>query len=89
MLTLGRPQDVLLCISTSGNSKNVVQAAKAAKALGIRTIALTGESGGKLKALCDIAICVPETETYRVQEYHLPVYHAICAQVEEALYGGE
>ena len=89
VLTLGRPQDVLLCISTSGNSKNVVQAAKAAKALGIRTIALTGESGGKLKELCDIAICVPETETYRVQEYHLPVYHAICAQVEEALYGGE
>lgn len=89
VLTLGRKEDVLLCISTSGNSKNVVQAAKAAKALDIRTIALTGESGGKLKALCDIAICVPETETYRVQEYHLPVYHAICAQVEETLFGNK
>ena len=89
VLTLGRKEDVLLCLSTSGNSKNVVQAAKTAKALGIRTVALTGASGGKLKDLCDIVICVPETETYRVQEYHLPVYHAICAQVEEALYGEE
>ena len=89
VLTLGRKEDVLLCLSTSGNSKNVVQAAKTAKALGIRTVALTGASGGKLKDLCDIVICVPETETYRVQEYHLPVYHAICAQVEETLYGEE
>lgn len=89
VLALGRAQDVLFCISTSGNSKNVVQAAKAAKALGIRTIALTGASGGALKAICDISICVPEIETYRVQEYHLPVYHAICAQVEEELYGEE
>ena len=87
VLTLGKKQDVLFCISTSGNSKNVVQAAKAAKALGIRTVALTGASGGALKAICDISICVPETETYRVQEYHLPVYHAICAQVEEELFG--
>ncbi len=87
VLTLGSANDVLLCISTSGNSKNVVQAAKTARALGICTIALTGESGGALKSLCDIAICVPETETYRVQEYHLPVYHAICAQVEEAVFG--
>lgn len=87
VLTLGKKQDVLFCISTSGNSKNVVQAAKAAKALGIRTVALAGASGGELKAICDISICVPETETYRVQEYHLPVYHAICAQVEEVLYG--
>lgn len=87
VLTLGRKEDVLLCISTSGNSKNVVQAAKTAKALGVKTVALTGAAGGKLKDLCDITICVPETETYRVQEYHLPVYHAICAQVEEALFG--
>lgn len=87
VLTMGRKEDVLLCISTSGNSKNVVQAAKAAKALGIYTVALTGATGGKLKDLCDVAICVPETETYRVQEYHLPVYHAICAQVEENLFG--
>lgn len=89
VLAFGRPQDVLFCISTSGNSKNVVQAAKAAKALGIRTVALTGAGGGALKAICDVSICVPETETYRVQEYHLPVYHAICAQVEESLFGEE
>ena len=87
VLAMGRPEDVLLCISTSGNSKNVVYAAKAAKALGIRTVALTGGTGGQLRDLCDIVICVPETETYRIQEYHLPVYHALCAQVEEALFG--
>lgn len=85
--TLGKPGDLLLCLSTSGNSKNVVHAAAAAKALGIGTIALTGASGGKLKALCDTVICVPETETFRIQEYHLPVYHVICAQVEENLFG--
>lgn len=89
VLTLGRPEDVLLCISTSGNSKNVVAAAKAAKALGIRTVALTGGTGGRLRDLCDLVICVPETETYRIQEYHLPVYHALCAQVEEVLFGKE
>ncbi len=89
VLTLGKEQDVLFCISTSGNSKNVVQAAKAAKALGIHTVALTGATGGALKTLCDVSICVPETETYRIQEYHLPVYHAICAQVEEMLFGEE
>lgn len=85
--TLGKPGDLLLCLSTSGNSKNVVNAAAAAKALGIETIALTGASGGKLKALCDTVVCVPETETFRIQEYHLPVYHVICAQVEENLFG--
>jgi len=87
VLAMGRPEDVLLCISTSGNSKNVVYAAKAAKALGIRTVALTGGTGGQLRDLCDIVICVPETETYRIQEYHLPVYHALCAQMEEVLFG--
>ena len=87
VLALGREEDMLLCISTSGNSKNVVQAAKTAKALSVKTVALTGATGGKLKDLCDISICVPETETYRVQEYHLPVYHAVCAQVEEILFG--
>ena len=87
VLTMGRKEDVLVCISTSGNSKNVVNAAKAAKALGICTVALTGGTGGKLKDLCDVVICVPASETYRIQEYHLPVYHALCAQVEENLFG--
>ena len=87
VLAFGRLQDVLFCISTSGNSKNVVLAAKAAKALGIRTVALTGAEGGVLKDICDVSICVPETETYRVQEYHLPVYHALCLAIEEEFFG--
>lgn len=78
----GKAGDVLIGISTSGNSENVVNAMQIAKALGLKTIALTGESGGKLKALSDICICVPAKETFAVQEYHLPVYHAICAAVE-------
>ncbi len=81
--------DVFLGISTSGNSKNVVPAALCAKGLGLCTIALTGESGGKLADICDIVIRVPANETYRIQEYHLPVYHAICAQVEETLFGDD
>ena len=84
---MGRPGDVFVGLSTSGNSKNVVEAAKVAKKAGLVTIALTGESGGALLEICDIAIRVPAKETYLVQEYHLPVYHAICAEVEERLFG--
>jgi len=83
----GRGADVVLCISTSGNSKNVVRAAQMAKALGIRSFALTGGRDCKLDGLCDVVIKVPETETFKVQELHLPVYHFICAQLEEELYG--
>ena len=79
--------DILLGISTSGNSENVVLAVAAAKAIGLCTIGLTGSSGGRLYGLCDITVRVPETETYRVQELHLPVYHAICAEVERILFG--
>ena len=79
--------DVLFCISTSGNSKNVVLAAHLAKIKNIKTIALTGRDGGELKQLCTACICVPETETFKVQELHLPVYHAICAQCEEDIFG--
>lgn len=82
LMGLGKKDDVLLCISTSGNSKNVVAAALTAKALGIKTIGLTGKTGGKLKSICDICVCVPETETFKVQELHLPVYHYLCAKVE-------
>ena len=78
--------DVVLGMSTSGNSKNVVLAIAAAKAMGLFTIGLAGKSGGKLKEMCDVTICVPETETYKVQELHLPVYHAICAEVERILF---
>jgi len=74
--------DILLGISTSGNSMNVVNACKVARAFGIQTIGMTGEDGGLLRAICDVTIRVPATETYRVQEYHLPVYHALCAMLE-------
>jgi D-sedoheptulose 7-phosphate isomerase len=78
----GREKDVLLAVSTSGNSVNVLNAAKVAKALGIRVIGLTGAEGGRLASEADVSIKVPETETYKVQEYHLPVYHYLCMTVE-------
>lgn len=84
---LGKVNDVLIAISTSGNSKNVVEAAKVAKAIGVKVIALTGKSGGVLKNLADITIAVPESETYKVQELHLPVYHSICAEIESHFFG--
>ena len=83
---LGKKGDVLICLSTSGNSKNVVKAAKVAKALGIKTIGMSGESGGAFLSICDITVNAPSRETYKVQEYHLPIYHAICAEVERILF---
>lgn len=87
VLGLGRTGDVLLGLSTSGNSKNVFYAAKVAKARGMKVIMLTGVGGGMCAALADAAICVPAAETYKVQEYHLPVYHAICLMLEEKFFG--
>ena len=78
----GKPGDVILGISTSGNAKNVALAVATANTLGIRTIGLTGGSGGRLAELCDCAICVPAHTPAEVQEFHLPVYHALCAMVE-------
>lgn len=89
VLALGKPGDILLGLSTSGNAKNVCAAAKVAKGLGLTVIGLTGESGGQLKLLSDTAICVPETETYKIQELHLPVYHYICAAVEQHFFEEE
>ena len=86
LMGLGKKDDVLLCISTSGNSKNVVAAALTAKAMGLKTIGLTGKTGEKLKSICDICVCVPETDTFKVQELHLPVYHYLCARVEEEIF---
>lgn len=86
VLGLGRAGDVLIALSTSGNSANCVNAALVAKAKGMSVISLTGAAGGRLAELADAAICVPETETYKVQELHLPVYHALCARVEEELF---
>ena len=83
---LGEQRDALVCISTSGNSGNCVLAAVAAKATEIKTVALTGAGGGKLASLADVCVKVPETETYKVQELHLPVYHCICAMLEEEIF---
>lgn len=87
VLGYGKSGDVLLCISTSGNSLNCVYAAKVAKAIGMKVISLTGEKDSKLKELSDITIQVPSKETFKIQEYHLPVYHAICLAVENEFYG--
>ena len=82
VMAMGKPGDILIGISTSGNAKNVYAAAVTAKALGMTVIGLTGNTGGKLKEVSDIAVCAPEKETYKIQELHLPVYHYICAAVE-------
>ena len=83
----GRPGDVFLGISTSGNSKNVMYASIVARALGIKVIGLTGKSGGELAKFADVAIKVPEIETYKIQEMHLPVYHCLCLMLEEHFFG--
>lgn len=83
----GNSGDVLLAISTSGNSNNVIYAVETAKAKGMKTIGLTGETGGRLKSLCDICICAPSGVTYEIQEYHLPIYHALCIMIEEVFFG--
>lgn len=79
----GKAGDVLLGISTSGNSKNVLYAAVTAKAKGLKVIGLTGQQESRLKSLADVCIQVPETETYKIQELHLPVYHCLCMMLEE------
>ena len=84
-----RPGDVFLGISTSGNSKNVMSAAVVARALGIGVIGLTGADGGELAGFADVAVRVPETETYRIQELHLPVYHCWCLMLEDRFFGTE
>lgn len=83
----GKAGDVLLGISTSGNSKNVMYATVVARALGMKVIGLTGAKGGTLAEVADVAIKVPETETYMIQELHLPVYHCLCLMLEEKFFG--
>jgi glucokinase len=86
VLALGKSGDLLLAISTSGNSRNVLAALQAARSLNVKSIGLTGESGGRMAGLCDVCIRVPEHETAAVQELHLPVYHALCAMIEAAFF---
>jgi len=83
----GMKGDLFIGISTSGNSKNIIEALKECKEKGITTIGLTGQNGGQMKDLCDYCICVPSNETPRVQESHILIGHIICAVVEEELFG--
>lgn len=89
VLGLGKPEDILLAISTSGNSANVIYAVQMAKTLGLKTIAMTGESGGKLKGLVDVCLCAPSPTTFKIQEYHLPMYHMLCMAVENEFFSGK
>ena len=82
----GKPGDVFLGISTSGNAENVMYAAVTAKAKGMKVVGLTGKDGGKLAGIADAAVIVPEMETYNIQELHLPVYHALCLMLEHRFY---
>lgn len=89
VLSYGRPGDILLAITTSGNSANVLHAARIARVVGVKTIALTGASGGRIKPLSDVCVCAPSPITYQIQEYHLPIYHCLCACVENELFGAD
>lgn len=82
----GKPGDVFLGISTSGNAENVMYAAVTAKAKGMKVLALTGKDGGKLAKVADVSIIVPEKETYKIQELHLPIYHVLCLMLEDHFY---
>ena len=86
VMGLGTKHDVIWGVSTSGNAENVQYAIVAAKSKGIKAVGLTGKYGGELFQLCDICIRVPEERTYKVQEYHLPIYHALCAMFEVEFY---
>lgn len=85
----GRPGDVLLGLSTSGRSANVLHALRVARSLGVRTIGLTGQSGGAMIPLCDVLVRVPYDSTPRIQERHLPIYHALCIALETKFFGSE
>ena len=81
-----KSEDLVIGLSTSGNSKNVVNAIEVAKCLGVKTLSMTGKTGSRLSELSDVTIRVPETETYKVQELHLPVYHYLCAEIEKTFF---
>ena len=85
----GMAGDVFLGISTSGNSKNILYAAVTAKAKGMKVVGLTGANESKLSMMADVCIKVPQTETYKIQELHLPLYHCLCLMLEEYFFGTE
>ncbi len=84
---LGREGDIFIAISTSGNSENILEGLKVAKEMGIYTIGLSGESGGRIRGLTDMCLCVPSSDTPRIQEVHIMIIHVICEFLEERLYG--
>ena len=86
VLGLGKTGDVLIAISTSGNSKNVLNACLVAKTIGVKVISLTGKTGGKLKDISDVSIVVPLDETYLIQEEHIAIYHALCLDLEQEFF---
>ena len=86
VLGYGRDQDIFLGITTSGNSLNILNAIVVAKAKGLKTIALTGNTGGEAKAMADVSIVAPESETYKIQELHLPIYHVLCLMLEDKFF---
>lgn len=86
VLGLGKPEDLLIGISTSGNSANVIYAIQLAKTLGIKTVGLIGNRQCRMQKLCDIVIAAPEMETYKIQELHLPIYHMLCIAVENEFF---
>ena len=83
----GNKNDLLICMSTSGNSKNCVNAAEVAKCIGVKVLSLTGAKESKLSNISDCTVRVPENETFMIQEYHLPIYHYLCAATEKAFFG--
>jgi D-sedoheptulose 7-phosphate isomerase len=87
VFALGRPGDVLIGLSTSGNAPNVIRALQTARASGLFTVGFTGARPGRMDAFCDVLFKAPETETFKVQELHLPLYHALCAMVESECFG--
>ena len=89
LYVLGRKGDAVIGISTSGNSKNVFNCFRAASAMGIHTILFTGENNGICEELAEFKLKAPSRETYRIQEYHLPLYHTLCIMLEERFYGLE
>lgn len=86
LLGLGKSGDTLVVLSTSGNAQNCLYAVLTAKAMGIKTVLLSGKTGGKIREVADVSIVVPENETYLVQELHLPIYHCLCAMLEEEFF---
>ena len=82
-----KPEDLVIGLSTSGNSANVVNAIRVANDMGVKTIGMTGAGGGKIADIATVTIKAPATETYKIQEYHLPIYHFLCAETERAFFG--